>query len=120
MKIKSKVWSNVFFLIPLALSLYYSLYVYSLVLLLAIIFSIAYHLSSEKKFEFLDTLFAYIVIFYNFYLCYISGFKQPYFSLAVLFVIIGTYFLYVKKKDDYEWHASCMAISLFCILAYAL
>jgi len=120
MHIKSKVWSNAFFLVPLLFSLYFGLYVYSILLFLAIIFSTVYHLSNEKKFEFIDQVFAYVIIAYNLYLCYLSDFKQPYFTFAVLFVAIGVYFLYIKKKDDYEWHLSCAMISLCCILAYVM
>ena len=120
MQFKSKVWSNAFFLIPLVISVYYKLFFYSLLIFLATIFSIMFHLSNEKKFRILDKIFAYSVIGYNLYLCYLSKFKQPYFSLALLFVGIGFYFLYYKNKDDYEWHASCAAISLFCILMYVL
>jgi len=120
MRIKSKVWSNAFFLIPLGFSLYYGLFLYAMIMLLALIFSTAYHWSSEKKFALIDKILAYFVIGYNLYLCYLSNFKEPYFLIALMYVCIGFYFLYYKNKDDYEWHASCALISLFCILAYVI
>ena len=117
MRIKSAVWSNIFFLVPLGLAFYAHLLFCSLLILGAMVFSILYHLSEQKKFALLDKVFAYAVIGYNFYLCYLSNFRQPYFYLALLFVIIGLYFLYQKKKDDYEWHAAAALITIFCILA---
>lgn len=118
MKIKSSVWSNVFFLIPLIIASYYDLFILSIILFFVIICSILFHLNTNKKFEILDKVFAYLLIFYNLYLCYLSNFKQPYFSLALLFVLLGFYFLYVRNKDDYEWHALSVAITILCMLTY--
>jgi hypothetical protein len=120
MHIKPKVWSNAFFLVPLVYAICNSLFIYSIIFLLAIIFSTLYHLSNEKRFSILDKIFVYLVIGYNLYLCYLSNFNEPFFLIALMYVGIGFYFLYYKNKDDYEWHASCALISLFCLLAYAL
>ena len=120
MPIKSPVWSNIFFVFPLILSLYYHLFAYSILILLVIIISTAYHLSNQKKFGLLDKIFAYLLIAYNLYLCYLSNFKQPYFFIALFFVIIGLYYLYIKKRDDYEWHLSSALITIFCVLAFVI
>ena len=118
MQIKSKVWSNAFFVIPLLLAAGYHLLFYSTLILFAMIFSTMYHYSDEKRFRIIDKIFAYLVITSNLYLCYLSNFKLPYFLLALLFVFIGFYFFFIKKKDDYEWHISCAIITIFCILSY--
>lgn len=118
MKLQSKVWSNFFFAIPLAIALYFQIYFHSLLIILVSVFSSVYHYSNEKKLRILDKIFAYLLIAYNLYLCYLSNFKFPYFWLALLFVFIGFYFFFIKEKDDYEWHISCVIITIFCLLAY--
>jgi len=116
--IKSKVWSNLFLLIPLVISMIYQLFFYSILIFFVMIFSILYHYSNEKKFSLIDKIFAHLLIVYNLYVCYLSNFKLPYFLFAIIFVLIGFYFFFIKKKDDYEWHISCAFITLFCLLSY--
>lgn len=118
MYIKSKVWSNAFFVIPLSIALWYQLFFHSILILLVMVFSIMYHYSNEKKFGIMDKVFAYSIIAYNLYLCYISNLSLPCFLSILLFVLIGLYFFFIKKKDDYEWHISCVIITTFCLLAY--
>ncbi len=120
MKLKSKVWSNVFFLIPLFLAIWNQLYLHSIIILLVIISSTTYHLLEEKRFYKTDKIFAHILVLYNLYLCSLSNFKMPYFLLAVMFVFIGLYILYKKKKDDWEWHLCSTIITLLCIWGYIL
>jgi hypothetical protein len=118
MEIKAKVWSNLFFILPFFIALYYQLIFHSLLIILVLIFSSAYHYSNEKKFGIVDKIFAYLLIAYNLYLCYLSNFKLPYILLAFLFVCIGLYFLFIKNKDDYEWHIASAIITIFCLFAY--
>ncbi len=117
---KTKVWSNLFFIIPLIIALTNQLYIHSLLILMVFIFSTLYHYSNEKKFIIIDKIFAYLLILYNLYLCYLSNFKFPYFLLALLFILKGFYFYFIKKRDNYEWHLSCAMITTFCILAYII
>ncbi len=118
MQIKSKVWSNLFFIIPFIIAIYYELFFHSLLIILVLVSSSIYHYSNEKKFRIFDKIFAYSLIAYNLYLCYLAKFKFPYFWIALLFMIIGFYFLFIKKKDDYEWHISSVIITIFCLFAY--
>ncbi|MBT7903218.1 hypothetical protein HN587_05125 [Candidatus Woesearchaeota archaeon] len=118
--LNSKVWSNIFFIIPLTIAIWNHLILHSILLAGVIIFSCLYHAHKEKKFELIDKILAYSLIFYNLYLCYLSNFKQPYFLLALVFVFIGIYYLRKKKKDDWEWHLSSAIITLLCILAYVV
>lgn len=88
--------------------------------MLVTIVSTLYHYSDERKFGILDKICAYGLIGYNMYICYLSGFKEPYFALAVLWITIGFYFFFVKKKDDYEWHIASASITILCILGYLI
>lgn len=114
---KSKVWSNFFFIIPLVIALYNQLFLYSFLILSVMVFSSIYHYSEEKKFGTADRVFAYSLIFYNLYLCYLADFMFPYFYLALVFVLIGLYFFFVRRKDDYEWHISSVVVTIFCLFA---
>lgn len=116
MKLKSKVRSHAFLLIPLSITLYHNLFIYAALIAGVTIFSTLYHFSDEKKYGILDKIFAYGVIGYNLYICYLSDFKQPYFALALISIAIGFYFFFWKKKDDYERHIACAIITTLCIL----
>ena len=118
MRTKSKVRSHIFFLVPLLIAVYHQLRIYTILIALVIIFSTAYHRSNEKEYHIRDNIFAYGLIIYNLYICYLSQFKEPYFALALLFVIIGFYFFFWKKRDDYERHISAAMVTMCCILAY--
>ena len=120
MRTKSKVRSHIFFLAPLAIALYHQLWIYTILIALVIIFSTAYHRSNEKRYHIRDNIFAYGLIAYNLVICYVAHFKEPYFALALLFVIIGLYFFWRKKRDDYEWHMSAAMVTIFCLLAYMI
>lgn len=84
------------------------------------IFSTLYHFYDEVKYATIDKICAYGLIGYNLYSCYLSGFKQPYFALALLGIGVGFYFFFLKKKDDYEWHISSAIITILCILGYII
>ena len=118
MRLKSKVWSNIVFAIPLAIAIHNQIFFHSLLILLTMTFSPLYHYFNETKFHIIDKISAYSIITYNLYLCYLSNFKPSYFIPALFFVLIGSYFLFIKKKDDYEWHISCAIITTLCLLSY--
>jgi hypothetical protein len=115
---KSKVWSNIFFLIPIGISIYYQIYLYSVLIFGVFLFSTLYHYSNETKYYKIDKSFAILLISYNLYLCYISKFIFPYFYIAIIFVIVGLYYLYIKKIDDWQWHISSVIITLLCLLGH--
>lgn len=120
MEIKSSVWSNVFFLIPLILSIIFRVYVLTTIITLVIITSVIYHTTNNKKLLIPDKILAYTLIIANLTLLYFVNFKQPYFIIAFFFVIVGIYFLKIKKKDGWEWHLSSTIITILCILAYSI
>ena len=120
MRSKSRVWSHVFFLIPLCLAIYAHLWIHTALISLVIICSTAFHLSKERHFGILDKTCVYGLIGYNLYLCYLSQLHEPYVALALVFVGIGLYFLMVQKKDDRKRHLAGSMITMFCILAYII
>jgi hypothetical protein len=53
-----KIWSNAFFLVPLAVSVSLSLYMHALIITGVFVVSLLYHSFDEKKFEAIDKFFA--------------------------------------------------------------
>ena len=80
------IWSNVPFYIPAGLAFSKGLWAYGLLIALAASVSLYYHLSNEKELKRLDKILAYSVIAANLYILYLSGFKLPYFPVALIFV----------------------------------
>ncbi len=118
-----KVWSNIFFLIPFLLSTYYHLFIQSIFILAVTLFSTLFHIHNEKKWNYFDKISATLLISFNFYLLYLSYFKEPYFLLAIFFVIFAFYFYFTQKKSNYNvhhslWHLSSAIITILCIFAY--
>ena len=126
MKIKAKLWSNTFFVLPLFFSILNKLIFHSLLIIFTILSSSLYHIHDEKKYRKLDYFFATSLVLYNIYLLFLSEFKQPYFTFAMIFVILGFLVKYKAKRPrklNYNfyhsvWHLFCSLITLVCVLAF--
>lgn len=123
MNMNFKIWSNIFFLIPLLLSIYYQIWVHSMLIFAVMVFSTFYHIKNEKKWDVVDKTAAISLISFNLYLCYLSNFRQPYFFLALFFVMVAFYFYFKQKKSNYDlnhslWHLSSVFITVLCVVAY--
>jgi hypothetical protein len=118
-----KCWSNFLFIIPLIFALIYGIYVMAIIIFLAMIVSLVYHIYREREWVRLDRVTVSILIIANIYLCYLFKFSFPYFYLALLFVFISFYFYSntnKKKSQLYHslWHLSSVIITLFCLIGY--
>lgn len=125
MNMHFKIWSNIFFLIPLLLSIYYQIWVHSVLILSVMIFSTLCHINHEKKWAIIDQISAIALMLFNLYLVYLSHFRQPYFFLVLFFVVVAFYFYLKQRKSNYNlnhslWHLSSVVITVLCILAYAI
>jgi hypothetical protein len=121
-KINVPLWSNVPFVIPAAIAISKGWIAYAILLLTATAVSIAYHASGEQMLSRTDRILATSVIGANLYIFYLSGFRQPYFGIALLFVFIAFYFFF-KAKKDYTvnhglWHLSSVVITMMTVLSY--
>lgn len=125
-KLPFKVVSNCFYLLPLALAVYWSLWPTAVLVCAVFGFGMAYHLTHERRFFREDTLFAYLLIASNLVLCYVGRFQAPYFWIAALFVVLAfTYHFYLQNKGQYDlnhgmWHLYGALITLFCIFTLVL
>lgn len=119
---KLKIYTSLFFLVPMFLALYFKIYLMAILLLTVTIFSIIFHIFDEKKLKIIDPIFAYILIASNLYLCFLFRFNLIYFLPALLFVLLALICL-VREKKNYElyhslWHIFSGIITIFCILGY--
>lgn len=117
------IWSNVPFVIPGLLAIYKGLWAYGLLIIVAAGVSYYYHHTDETALKRVDKTLAYTVIASNLYVLYLSGFKQPYFVIALLFVAIAFFFFFNGKEHKYDvyhgmWHFCSVIITLMCVLAY--
>ena len=117
------LWSNLPFFIPAAIACYKGLWFYGAIIAAAALVSLYYHHTDEVGLKRTDKVLAYSVILSNLYILYLSDFKQPYFSVAIIFVIIASYFLLTGKEHKYDvyngiLHLCSVVITLMCVLAY--
>ncbi len=121
---KFKLLSTFFFLLPLFLAIYFKIWISVLVLLCVITLCLIYHSKNEKSLVNLDKILAWVLIIVNLYLCYLGEFRMPYFGIAILLVLISTYFMWFGKgKLGYNlshglWHLISSLITIFSILTF--
>ncbi|HUO56483.1 MAG TPA: hypothetical protein VMU27_03570 [Candidatus Paceibacterota bacterium] len=118
------VWSNVFYLLPLVLAIYYQLWVVAFVLLLVIASSVAFHSSGEKNYIYSDWDAAALLIIANLVLWYLSGFELFY-SMAIiglaLMALSIRFFIEHHNRGGIAhgfWHLTSAAVTLLCVLSY--
>lgn len=117
------LWSNLPFYIPATIAMQKGLVWYGLLIALATTVSLYYHFTDETALKRTDRVLAYTVIFANLYILHLSGWKQPYFAIALVFVAIAFYFFFTGSGEKYDlyhgmWHLSSVVITLMCVLAY--
>jgi hypothetical protein len=110
-------------LVPAALAASKGLWLYGLLIALSALVSLYYHHTNETGLKRTDKLLAYSVIASNLYILYLTDFRQPYFSIAIIFVILAFYFLLNGKEHKYDvyhglWHLCSVVITLMCVLAF--
>jgi hypothetical protein len=116
---QSKVWSNFFFIIPLLITLISMDWIHSFLISGTAYYSFKYHSSSEKKYFIRDNLFGWSIIIYHIYLLYLFFPPIWYLAIIIFFVLLSGYYLLLKRKDDFEWHFTCVIITtLSALLRY--
>jgi len=117
------IWSNLFFVFPLVFSLYLENWVSFTLILAVMIVSSLYHLAKEKRFFYLDSSFAWLLIVSNLWISYLGSFKLPYFLFALAFVFCALYFYFTQNENNKNynhgmWHLFSSLITLFSILTF--
>jgi len=118
-----KIWSNLFFLVPLLIAAYLGLNLYVAVVGITFLISLLYHMREEDKLlYYADVLFSGILMLANFLLLFMSGWRLPWSAGAVIFaaLAIWSYTSKFKKGDSFRhslWHIFSAGVSLFCLLS---
>lgn len=117
------IWSNVPFFIPAVLAAQKGLWAYGLLIAIATVISLVHHIENGINVKRIDQFFALSVIAANLYVLHLSGWKQPYFGIALLFVAIAFYFFFRGNNHKYDlyhglWHLNSVVITMMCVLAY--
>ncbi len=122
---KLAFYSNLPFILPAGVAFYKSLPLYGALMLLATAVSLVHHWYEVWLVKVTDQFLALSVIAANLYVLYLSGFRQPHFALALLWVGIAFYFFFTGKGEKYDlyhalWHISSVMITLtlLCVVAY--
>ncbi len=117
-------WSNIFFLIPLALAVFNNLYWYAMVLLVVFIISYDFHFFNQAKdLYYLDVIFSSILMLSNFILLFKGHLLLPYCALAILCALIALFFYFRRAKRDYYlnhslWHVFSAGVCIFCLMTF--
>lgn len=126
-KVNFKNWTSLCFLLPLALALYYGLYIYSVVLALVVFSSFMYHSTGDYRYRFLDHLSAYLLIACSLFYGWLGNFSFATFATLVFFIVCSLYFKFKKPRNEREyiynhgyWHIVSSFITIYCVVTYLL
>lgn len=113
------------FIYPVLVGILGSLYFGAFINFCLLASSFFYHNSKEKKYLQFDFIFSILAVAYNIYLCFLFKFSPIPFGIAFIFLILGLYFYFKARKENYEkyhplWHISCAVITISCFLGYIL
>ncbi len=117
-------WSNIFFLVPLIVAIYFNIYWYAIILFVVFIVSYDFHFFNEaKEVYYLDVTFSSILMLSNVILLLGGHFFPPYGILAILCVFLALLFYFRRSKHDYYfnhslWHVFSAGVCLFCLMTF--
>lgn len=117
-------WSNLFFLIPLAIAINYNLYWYTIILGIVFVVSFDFHFLHEaKSVYYFDVIFSSILMLSNTILLLLGHLKLPYSIMAIIFALIALIFYFRRSKHDYYinhslWHIFSALVCLSCLITF--
>ena len=120
------VWSNLFYLVPIVLALYFHLALVAFIVLLLFLLSSAFHVLGEREFIRLDVAIATTVVMVNVLLLYFSEFNSRFLPAVLALTVIAFGIRFIIERGDRGgtahgfWHLIAAAITSLCLLSYAL
>ena len=120
------VWSNVFYLVPVVLALYFHLVWVAFVVSLLFLFSSAFHIMGEREFVRTDIAVAATIAILNIALLFLGGVKLLLLSAVLILVGVALGIRFVVERGNRGgiahgfWHLTAAAITSLCLLSYAL
>lgn len=121
--LKARFWTNLFFLIPLLISINYNLFWYAGIISVVIIVSSVFHFFNQNKYlNYLDIFFSNILILANLILLFMGHWLFPYGIITIVFTLIAI-FLYFNQSKNYNlyhsfWHIFSASICCLSLVTY--
>jgi len=122
-----KNWTNVCFLLPLGLAVYYGLPIYGAVLFLVVFSSFVYHSTGHYIFKTLDYVSAYLLILANLYYAWKGNFDYATVAMMLFFIAFSLYFKFKKVRNERDyiynhgyWHIISSFITVFVLVTFLL
>lgn len=120
-----KFWSNLFFLIPLAFAISYTINWYSIIIGLVFVISSYFHFYNEKRIEYIDIVSSTTLMLSNLILLFRGHWATPYSVFAIICALIALSFYFYQYKGSRSygfyhgwWHIFSAGVSFFCIATY--
>ena len=115
-----KFWSNIFFLVPLAVALWYHIIWYSIIIGLVFVISSYFHFKNEKKLEYVDVTSSSTLMVANVVLLFLGHWMLPYSVIAIGCAVLALIFYARQFKYEYNfnhgiWHLFSAGVCLFCL-----
>ena len=114
------IYSNVFFLVPLILSILFKLYPMVPVIVLVFIFSIIHHVNPSEFLRNSDDALAYILIISNLWITDF-GIKNSIAGLGLAIGFIAIFIFHYDEDHKYRhgiWHLLSAIITCLCLISY--
>lgn len=120
---KILVWSNLGFVVPLALAAYWSVYWYTLVLAASLLLSVAYHYSCERAYKKIDMAGAAMLITSNLILLFVGRGAPMVLIVSAVFFAALALSVYALQRRQYElfhsvYHVLSAAVCTLCLIVY--
>jgi predicted membrane channel-forming protein YqfA (hemolysin III family) len=117
------VWSNLLFVIPLVISVYFQMWGMVCIIAGTLASSIAYHTFGGDRNLMIDRVFGILLIFADGILVFLGHFVFPYFLLAIFFGGIALSFYMRKEFIRFNlhhgmWHICVSLGTICCLLTY--
>lgn len=117
------IWSNAPFLVPAFAASQKGLFAYALLIIITALVSFWRQRTASENVGFINQVITLGLVSTNLYVLYLSGWRQPYFAIAILFGLIALYFYFKSSKSKSNahhgfWLLALVAFTLMCVLAY--
>lgn len=120
---KMLVWSNLCFVLPLALAVRWSVYWYILIVAASLLFSILYHYSDERAYKKIDVAGAAVLITANLILLFLGRGAPILLIASAVFFAATALSVYAMQRRRYKlfhslYHVLSAAVCTLCLIVY--
>jgi hypothetical protein len=121
----AKTGTSLLFSIPAILSFCAHLYLYSGIIVLTMLSSVAYHKMKERRLYWPDLLSSVILMGFNFVFLIRARLSLIFWLILIGMVVLSFYFWIRAHKKQYSlnhslWHVSSVLITTYAVLMYQI